>query len=256
MLRHTSGDYELILVDNGSTDETPLLFKELADRPCAARVEVIRNDENKGFAAGVNQGLRNAQGEYIVLLNNDTVVTPHWLEDLIAWSLTDWPKVGMVGPMTNYTAAPQLIEAGYRDLSDLDEFALKRRALFRGRALDVPRLTGFCLLIRRAVLEALGGSLDERYGLTRLFEDDDLSHLAARQRRGSSTWRRRTCTFTISAAAPSPDWASTLNGNSTRTFSGSATNGARKRPVIIACPRLPIDHAGRLFQQNVLHAEP
>ncbi len=78
------------------------------------------------------------------------------LDDLIFWSLRDWPKVGMVGPMTNYTAAPQLIEAGYQELSGLDAFAQHRKVQFAGQALDVPRLTGFCLLIRRAVLEKTG----------------------------------------------------------------------------------------------------
>ncbi len=174
VLKHTQGDYELILVDNASTDDTPRLFEEMRTRPGPARVEVIRNETNLGFAKGVNQGLAAARGEFLVLLNNDTVVTPDWLGGLIGWSLCDWPRVGLVGPMTNYTAHPQLIEPGYRELAGLDEFARERRRQFKGKALDVPRLTGFCLLVRRAVLERIGGKLDERFGLG-FFEDDDLS---------------------------------------------------------------------------------
>jgi GT2 family glycosyltransferase/Flp pilus assembly protein TadD len=176
VLKHTGGDFELILVDNGSTDETPALFQEISKRVGSARVELIRNAENRGFAAGVNQGLAQAHGEYLVLLNNDTVVTPDWLDGLVAWAISN-PQVGLVGPMTNYTAPPQLAEAGYADLSGLDAFAKQRREQFAGQALDVPRLTGFCLLIRRTVLDALGGRLDERYGLG-FFEDDDLCHHA------------------------------------------------------------------------------
>jgi GT2 family glycosyltransferase/tetratricopeptide (TPR) repeat protein len=176
VLKHTRGEFELILVDNGSTDETPALFQEISTRAGPARVVVIRNPENKGFAAGVNQGLAQAHREFLVLLNNDTVVTPGWLDGLVAWAVSN-PLVGLVGPMTNYTAPPQLVEAGYADLSGLDAFARQRREQFAGQALDVPRLTGFCLLIRRTVLDALGGRLDERYGLG-FFEDDDLCHYA------------------------------------------------------------------------------
>jgi glycosyltransferase involved in cell wall biosynthesis len=177
VLRHTHGDYELILVDNGSTDETPRLFEEVRACSGPGRVELIRNENNRGFAAAVNQALAVAQGQFIVLLNNDTVVTPEWLEGLIYWSLYDWPHVGLVGPMTNYTAAPQRIEPGYRELSDLDAFSRQHRQLFAGQALDVPRLTGFCLLVRRDVLDRLGGRLAARYGQG-FFEDDDLCYHA------------------------------------------------------------------------------
>jgi GT2 family glycosyltransferase len=172
VLRHTRSPYELILVDNGSTDGTPDYLKEVAGRSGPARVEVIRNEENRGFARGCNQGLAAAQGRYLVLLNNDTVVTPGWLDRLIGWATHDWPRVGLVGAVSNYAPAPQQVEPGYRDLAGLDEFALRRARDFRGQALDFPRLTGFCLLTRREVLEQVG-ALDEGYGLG-FFEDDDL----------------------------------------------------------------------------------
>jgi GT2 family glycosyltransferase/tetratricopeptide (TPR) repeat protein len=177
VLTHTTGAYELILVDNGSTDGTHGYFEEVQARPGPSRVEVIRNDQNRGFAAGVNQGLAAARGDSLVLLNNDTVVTPGWLGELVRRSLTDWPRVGLVGPVTNYTAEPQQVAPGYSDLAGLDDFARRRRAEFAGRSLEVPRLTGFCLLVRREALDAAGGALDERYGLG-FFEDDDLGTAA------------------------------------------------------------------------------
>src|SRR5437870_378859 len=79
-----------------------------------ARVVVIRNDTNRGFAVGCNQGLERARGEYLVLLNNDTIVTPGWLEGLIALSLADWPRIGMTGPVTSWAAPPQQVAIDYR----------------------------------------------------------------------------------------------------------------------------------------------
>jgi len=173
VVRHTQRDFELILVDNGSKDAVPDLFRQYENDFGPARVKVVTHSNNLGFAAGVNSGILAARGEFVVLLNNDTVVTPGWLDGLIAWSLRDWPQVGMVGPMTNYTAAPQQVEPIYRDLSGLDQFADDRRRLFSNQALDLGRLTGFCLLIRRSVLEEVGSRLDEQFGIG-FFEDDDL----------------------------------------------------------------------------------
>jgi GT2 family glycosyltransferase/Tfp pilus assembly protein PilF len=172
VLEHTRGPYELVIVDNASTDETPAYLEELRARPGPSRVVVIRNESNVGFGAGCNQALAHARGRYLVFLNNDTVVTAGWLEGLLRWALFDWPHVGLVGPVSNYAPPPQLVEPGYGDLSGLEAFAERRRRQFSDRALEVVRATGFCLLARREVLAQLGG-LDERYGHG-FFEDDDL----------------------------------------------------------------------------------
>src|SRR5262249_54877915 len=109
VLRHTRPPYELLLIDNGSTDGTPGYLAELRSRPGPARVTVIRNDTNVGFAAGCNQALVHARGQYIVFLNNDTIVSRSWLDGLVGWAVHDWPKVGLVGAVTNYSRPPQQI---------------------------------------------------------------------------------------------------------------------------------------------------
>src|SRR5262249_24289097 len=81
--RHTRKPYELILIDNRSTDTTPGLLEEVRSWAEPARVEVIRNAENRGYPAGVNQGLSAPKGEFLILLNNDTILTSQWLEGLI-----------------------------------------------------------------------------------------------------------------------------------------------------------------------------
>lgn len=79
VLRHTRPPYELVLVDNGSADGTPAYLDEVRTWPGPARVEVIRNETNVGYPAGVNQALARARGDDLVLLNNDVVVTEGWL---------------------------------------------------------------------------------------------------------------------------------------------------------------------------------
>ncbi len=207
-------------------------------------VTVISNRENRGFPAAINQGLQQARGEYLVLLNNDVVVTDAWLDQLVAlttakiakkdgltakdaknlrertgksdcadesWqSIRQRPNVtiidfddvisdpfaessltttrgtpckmqpepavtpssslptadcvlptapSIVGPMSNYAAPPQLVEnAPYRDIGEMHRFARTWRAEHRGQWFTVPMLSGFCLLMKRAVYEAIGGA--------------------------------------------------------------------------------------------------
>jgi GT2 family glycosyltransferase/tetratricopeptide (TPR) repeat protein len=173
VLRHTRAPYELILVDNASTDNTAQYLQELDGRAGPARVEVIRNEKNVGFPAGCNQGLARAGGRYVVFLNNDTVVTDGWLEGLTGWAVQDWPKVGMVGAVTNSSRPPQQIPVDYTGLDGLGAFAARQRRECAGQGLRVQRLTGFCLLARREVLDQIGG-FDEQFGIG-FFDDDDLS---------------------------------------------------------------------------------
>ena len=171
LIQHTRTPYELVFIDNGSTDGTFNYLESLKGVPGPERVVIIRNPENLGFAVACNQGIREAQGDYLVLLNNDTRVTPHWLERLIDRSLRDWPHVGLVGPVSNYVPPPQHVEFADSELDRLDEFAEALHAHDREKALRVERLSGFCLLLRRDVFRRVG-ELDASFGLG-FFEDDD-----------------------------------------------------------------------------------
>ena len=172
LARHTPKSWQLVVVDNGSTDATAEYLRGVRDA-AAFPVEVVANAENRGFPAACNQGLALAGGEYLVVLNNDAVVTDGWLEMLIALADSD-PKIGMVGPMSNYAPPPQVVEdAPYADLEAMHRFADRWRAEHRGQWFTAPKLSGFCLLIKRAAFEAVGG-FDESFGLG-FFDDDDLA---------------------------------------------------------------------------------
>ena len=80
---HTRPPWELIVIDNGSTDHTADYLAGVRDM-AAVPVTVVSNGRNLGFPAAINQGLQLARGEYLVLLNNDVVVTDGWLDQLIA----------------------------------------------------------------------------------------------------------------------------------------------------------------------------
>ena len=83
LVRHTRPPWELILVDNGSTDGTRDYCAGVQDG-ASVPVTVVANAANLGFPAAINQGLQLAHGEYLVLLNNDVVVTDCWLDQLVA----------------------------------------------------------------------------------------------------------------------------------------------------------------------------
>jgi len=167
--KHTHLPYELIMVDNGSTDGTADWLRGQSD------LHLIANVENLGFAKGVNQGLAVATGENVLLLNNDTVVTPGWLRRLLE-GLHSEPTVGLAGPVSNFVSGPQQISVPYQTLAGLEGFAWDWGRAQRGKREEYDRLVGFCLLIKREVLDKIG-ELDERFGLGN-FEDDDLCRRA------------------------------------------------------------------------------
>ena len=160
-------DYEVIIVDNASTDGTADCLRELAARN--PHVRVIFNGQNAGFAAANNQGLAAASGDVFVLLNNDTMVAPGWLDRLIE-PLTD-AQIGAVGPVTNRIGNEAEIAVTYDTYREFLAVAEARARAHRGERLDIRTLCMFCLALRRDTWQRVG-PLDERFEIG-LLEDDD-----------------------------------------------------------------------------------
>jgi len=96
IIEFSGEDYRVILVDNGTDNYFEVVEAGLAWMPHV----LIRNSKNLGFVRAINQGLQYSTAPYIVMLNNDTIVAPGWLEALRQPFLED-PTVGIVGPLTD-----------------------------------------------------------------------------------------------------------------------------------------------------------
>ncbi len=169
-IRHlTDEPYELVFVDNGSTDDTLKYLESLGD------ATVIRNKTNRGFPAAANQGIQASVGEQILLLNNDTVVTTGWLRRLLTCLRSD-SRIGLVGPRSNAVSGAQQIPTTYSDLTLLDGFAWELGRSHDRQCEEADRLVGFCLLVKREVFDKIG-RLDEQFGIGN-FEDDDFCRRA------------------------------------------------------------------------------
>ncbi len=173
--------FEIVVVDNASTDGTPAWLDETAAHGLLP-LTVVKNARNAGFAAGNNLAASRARGDVLVFLNNDTVVVPGWLETLAAHLERD-RSIGIIGPVTNSGGnAEAQLGTRYADLDGMRVFADEYTRAHAGQVVDVPMLALFCAAMGKERFDAVGG-LDERYGRG-LFEDDDLA--LALQRRG---WR-------------------------------------------------------------------
>ncbi|MGM7702951.1 glycosyltransferase [Pseudalkalibacillus sp. Hm43] len=160
------GTYEMIIVDNHSTDGTPEWLHEQDD------LKVIYNSVNEGFPKGCNQGIEISNGDNILLLNNDTIVTYKWLENLTD-CLYSSDNIGAVGPVTNNCSYYQAIKVNYNDIDQMQTFARnynQQNCDWEERI----KLIGFCLLFKKELVHKIG-YLDERYTPGN-FEDDDYSY--------------------------------------------------------------------------------
>ena len=164
-------NYEVIVIDNNSEDGTKEYLQELA--ATHTEVKVIFNPLNNGFAKANNQGILASSGDYIFLLNNDTIVTRGWLTRLLR-HLQD-EKIGLVGPVTNFSGNESRIEVPYHTVEAIEKVSedfIKEH--LRPEHFDIKVLGMFCMGLRRKLIDE-GGLLDEQFQVG-MFEDDDFAH--------------------------------------------------------------------------------
>lgn len=157
--RNTSFPYRIILVDNASDEETKAYLKELSEKNKDAII-LIRNEINTGFPKAVNQGIGISDASYLCILNNDTEVYEGWLEEMIKIADTD-AAIGIVNPSSNNLGQAKPLEG------------------FSGKWIEMSSCIGFCMLIKKEVVEKIG-NLDEIYSPGN-FEDTDFSRRATKE---------------------------------------------------------------------------
>jgi len=165
----TDSPYELVFVDNGSTDGTVDWLSAQPD------VRLIANGTNRGFAAACNQGVAASRGDRVLLLNNDTIVSHRWLSVLLQ-CLHSNERIGIVGPKSNFVIPLQKIPADVGSEGQVHLFSASFNRHDPGRWQDLAALSGFCMLLRRSTWNALGG-FDEAFGVGG-YEDIDLGYRA------------------------------------------------------------------------------
>jgi len=150
--------FEVLVVDNASSDGSGSIAEDMADQHDSIRL--IRSPTNRGYAGAVNVGLAEARGEHVAVLNMDVVVSPGWLDPLVA-AVERTPGAGAVCPLILLESDPGRINAAGLDINVT--------ALGFNRWLDEPRgragaepfrvngLHGAAFLIRRDLFESIGG---------------------------------------------------------------------------------------------------
>lgn len=173
LAQNTNLDYEVIVVDNGSTDGVEQILREQFPQ-----VHFIRNEQNLGYTRPMNQALEQAKGQFLLQLNPDTLVLPNALDTLVNF-IHEHPQAGICGPKVLnpdhslqkpcrrgeptplavfsyftglYKRFPRSQRLGGYLLNYLDE----------DQVASVAGVSGSCMLIRRAVVDQIG-YLDERF---------------------------------------------------------------------------------------------
>ena len=149
------GSFEILLVDDCSRESAEMFVKEFSVLP----IRYLRNDENCGFGESNNRGASEANGEFLILLNNDLKLKPGWLEPMLGVFDNAEHRAGAVGNIQINTRTRLIDHAGVAFGSDGVPFhARKNRLMYpKGNIAEWPAVTAACMLIRRTVFWEVGG---------------------------------------------------------------------------------------------------
>jgi GT2 family glycosyltransferase/Tfp pilus assembly protein PilF len=173
--KHTPQPHEIIFVDNASTDSTVQWLKSQVN--ANKNIRLIENKENFGLGKGHNQGINLSQGEFIVLLDNDVVVSEGWFDSMLQ-CFNSRSDVGIVAPLSNKAGGrQQVLDKLYPSVDFLDKYAAEFKKRFQHRRISCRNIDGFCMLFKRLLVEKIG-LLDENLS-SEHFEDEDYCWRAA-----------------------------------------------------------------------------
>lgn len=160
--KNTAVGYRIIIVDDKSNEPEMLSYLECLKDD---NITVVRNKENLGWVKSVNRGIAESSAEYVCIMNNDTLVTDRWLEEMIA-IVQKAPDIGLVNPVWEKP-----------DRISIKDYACRLKK-FTGEFIETDWARGFCFLVKREVINRIGG-LDEAYS-PGYYDDCDYSLCAIR----------------------------------------------------------------------------
>jgi GT2 family glycosyltransferase/SAM-dependent methyltransferase len=173
ILKYTSDiDYELVLVDNGSSDGTLHFFQSVSH----SRKKIIRVTKNIGAFYGGNLGIENATGKFIVAVANDVYVTRNWLSNMLKCAESD-PRIGMVNPRASNVSNLQHADIAFKGFKEMQEKAAKHNTPDPRKWHERLRLVTLGTVFKRECLDMVGKG---DYGFFHDFADDDLTFRARR----------------------------------------------------------------------------
>jgi GT2 family glycosyltransferase len=146
-------DHEILLIDDGSTDGT----REWLQTLNAPYLRVLLNDRNLGYASTNNRAAAAATGDVLVLLNNDLLLTPHWLEPMLAAHAGLGARAGIIGNIQRAVSTGLIDHAGIIINSKGKPVHDRELPPFAPKVKPVPAVTGACMLVARALWHQLGG---------------------------------------------------------------------------------------------------
>jgi GT2 family glycosyltransferase len=161
---NTYPDIEIIVVDNGSKVNPVPAWKQRYQN-----VKFIRSDLNTGFAGGNNIGIREATGEYLFLINNDTEVTAELIGKLVQ-TMEENPKIGIISPKIHYFDHPGMLQ--YTGYTPMNYYTARNASIGqfeedKGQYDKLSGVTGYAhgaaMMIKRAALEKAGGMAENYF---------------------------------------------------------------------------------------------
>ncbi|MCU6793726.1 glycosyltransferase [Paenibacillus sp. WQ 127069] len=170
--RSTAGTYELIVINDGGSDEIDRLLS--MDKK---GIVTLTSQERIGVAAGYNLGAAQAKGDLLVFLRDHMTLSKGWLKSLTS-CLKHCPDAAMVGPVSNGVSGVQHVSIPV-PINSIEQLSVIARAFIAehaGQTQRVTRLLSQMLAVRKSAYDKLGG-FDERFGLES-FEDDDFCYRA------------------------------------------------------------------------------
>ncbi len=172
-LSHKNKEMELIIVNNGSSDETKEGIEQIK-KLYSHEIEVVpvHLKENMGYPVGANMGLAQCRGQIITILNNDLVFPDNWFNGIVNTLESD-NSIGVAVPFLSYGSGPEHLGVAFQSLVDMRKFAKQFMEENKNKLIYSERVIGACLSFKRELLHLIGGN-DFWFGLG-LYDDDDWS---------------------------------------------------------------------------------